>query len=63
MSIDYSKLRGRIVEKFSTQSSFSMALGLSERSLSLKMNSVVDWRQNEILKVMNLLEIPKEEIH
>ena len=41
MAYDYSKLLGRITEKFGTQARFSGAMGMSERSLSLKLNSKV----------------------
>ena len=37
MSFDYSKLAGAIHEKFRTQANFAKAIGLSERSLSLKL--------------------------
>ena len=36
MSFNYSKLRGRIIEKFGTQGCFARKLGVSERTLSLK---------------------------
>lgn len=62
MPMDYSKLKGRIVEKYETQSNFAEAIGLSERSLSLKLNGSVDWKQREILKAMDLLDISAEEI-
>jgi hypothetical protein len=39
MEFDYSKLNGRIVEIFGTQLNFSVAMGLSERSISLKLNN------------------------
>ena len=38
MAFDYSKLRGKIVEKFGTQTEFSKAMNLSERTMSLKLN-------------------------
>lgn len=41
MSFDYSKLRGRIVEKFGTQVNFAKAIKLSERTLSLKLNGKI----------------------
>ena len=40
---DYRKLRGRIKEKFGTQSEFSKKLGLSEVSVSNKLNNIVDY--------------------
>ena len=62
MSFDYSKLSGKIVEKYGTQYNFSIALGLSERSLSLKLNNRVPWKSTELQKAIEQLDIPKEEI-
>lgn len=57
MSYDYSKLRGRIVEKFGTLGAFSRAMGWSERTNGLKLNGAVEWNQSEIVKACDLLEI------
>ena len=57
MEYDYSKLLGRIVEIYGAQSKFSSALGLSGRSLSLKLNGKIDFKQNEISKACSLLKI------
>lgn len=62
MSIDFSKLNGRIVEKFGTQYNFAVALGVSERTLSLKLNDKVDWKGSEIIKVAKLLELEDKDI-
>lgn len=62
MAFDYRKLRGKIVEKYGSQSVFSLAMGLSERTLSLKMNSKVPWKQKEICKAADLLGIPDSDI-
>lgn len=56
------KLKGRIIEKFGTQGNFAKAIGMSERTVSLKLDNQVDWKQSEIVKACELLEIPKEEI-
>lgn len=56
------KLKGRIVEKFSTQGNFAKAMGMSERTVSLKLDNQVDWKQSEIVKACEVLEITKEEI-
>ena len=63
MAYNYSKLLGRIVEKFGTQARFAEAMGLSERSLSLKMNCKVPFKQPEISKACGLLEIDATDIH
>lgn len=62
MSFDFSKLLGRITEKFGTQYNFSIALGLSERTISLKLNNKVPWKSSEIKKATEVLDIPQEEI-
>lgn len=62
MSFDYSNLSGRIVQKFGTQYNFANALGISERSLSLKLNNKVFWKNSEIARVCRLLEINDEDI-
>ncbi len=62
MAYEYSKLLGRIIEKFGTQAKFAEAMGLSERSLSLKLNGKVGFKQNEITKACQLLDITGAEI-
>ncbi len=60
---DYSKLRGRIKEKFGTQSVFAKEIGLSNVSVSNKLNNNVDWGQEEIEKIMHALDIAYTDIH
>ena len=62
MPYDYSKLKGLIVEKYQTQTQFAHAMGLSERSISLKLNRKVGWTQAEISKACKLLSIDSEHI-
>lgn len=62
MSNDYSKLLGRIAEKCGTQAEFADALKMSERSVSRKLNNVVAWKDSEILKAAEVLEIETENI-
>ncbi|WPC07976.1 DUF739 family protein [Globicatella sp. PHS-GS-PNBC-21-1553] len=62
MSFDYRSLNGKIVEMFGTQYNFAVAIGLSERSLSLKLNNKVSWKDAEIYKACQLLNIQEEEI-
>jgi hypothetical protein len=61
MAFNYNKLLGRIVEKFGTQGRFAAAMGMSERSLTLKLHNVREFKQSEIDKACRLLEIPIEE--
>lgn len=63
MAFDYSKLKGRIIEKFSTQYAFAKGIGWSERTLSLKLSGSRSWKQPEILKAIELLELSKNDIN
>lgn len=63
MAYDYSKLMGRITEKFGNQGRFSTAMGMSERSMSLKLNGKVPFKQPEISKACTLLEIEENDIY
>ena len=62
MVYDYSKLEGRIVEKFRTRESFAKALGVTNKSISEKLNNKTIWKQPEISKAMELLSIPGDEL-
>lgn len=62
MAFNYDKLRGRIVEKFGTQGRLARALGVSERTLSLKLNNKIFFSQDEITKISKLLNITLDEI-
>ena len=62
MAFNYSKLAGKIVEVFGTQLRFVEAMELSERTISLKLNSKIEWKQGEIIKACDLLRISVSEI-
>lgn len=62
MHYNYSKLLGRIVEKVGTQGRFAERMETSERTMSLKLNGKIDWKQTEIAKACQVLDIPDEEI-
>lgn len=59
---NYSKLLGRIKEKCGKQSVFSAKMNLSERSMSLKLNGKREWKQGEIQKACEILEITSGEL-
>lgn len=59
---DYSKLRGRIVEKFGTISAFTEALGSSTVTVSAKLNNKSGFSRSDIEHWSELLEIPFVEI-
>jgi hypothetical protein len=62
MKFDYSKLNGRIVEVFGTQKAFAEAMNLSERTISLKLNSKIYFNQDEIVLGVQLLKLTVNDI-
>lgn len=62
MAFNYQKLLGRITEKMGSQAEFARRMELSERTISLKLNGKVQFKQNEIVKASNLLEIDNSDI-
>ncbi len=62
MAYDYTKLNGRIIEKCGSQREFAKRMGLSERTVSQKMNNKIAWKQSEIQKAIVILELTVEEI-
>mgnify|MGYP003266034652 CR=1 FL=1 len=62
MAFDYSKLNGRIVEKCGTQAVFAEKMGLSERSISMKLNNKIFWKQSEIQLAIKILGLAEKDI-
>lgn len=62
MPYDYNKLIGRIIEKFSTRKAFAIEMGMSEHTLSEKLNGKISWKQSEISLACKLLDIADYEI-
>lgn len=54
---DYSKLRGRIVEKYGTASAFADALHTHKSQLSAKLNNKVEITKKDIDEWSDLLDI------
>lgn len=59
---NFSKLNGKIVEVFGTQLAFAEAIGLSEMTISKKMNGKRPWKQTDMAKACEVLGIPISEI-
>ena len=62
MPFNYNKLSGKIVEVFETRYNFAKAMGWSERTLSLKMSGKRSWKQSDISKAINLLNLTEGDI-
>lgn len=61
-TFDYSKLKGRIKEKYETQTELSKHISYGFSSLSMKLNNEVLFSQPDILELLRVLEIPNEDI-
>lgn len=62
MSYDYSKLKGRIIEKFGSRGDFAKAIPISEKTLSSKLTGKTSWSQKQMMRVCEILAIPQYEI-
>ena len=62
VKFDYSKLLGRIKEYGFTQESICLKIGMSESTLSYKLNNKSFFTQIEIKKICSLLGIESEVI-
>lgn len=62
MIFDYNKLKGKIKEKYKSQSNFALTIGWSNRTLSLKLNGKRAWTQVDICKAMKLLDLEEKDI-
>ena len=60
--VDYSKLRGRIREKYGTESAFAEAMEMRATQLSLILNGKALWQQPDIKKACLLLDIGGDDI-
>lgn len=60
--MSYNKLRGKIVEVYGSQKEFSGKIGLSEQSITSKLNGRSDFSQEDILRWSNALKLDKSEI-
>ena len=61
-SYNYSKLLGRIVEVCGSQTEFARRVGLSQHSVSCKLNNKVSFKQDEIEDSIRVLGIERESI-
>lgn len=60
---DYSKLKGRIVEKCGSQEEFAKRMGLSTHSVSTKLQGKSMFKQCEIQKAVSVLSLDERDIH
>ena len=59
---DYSRLKGRIIEKFGNYGEFASAMGWSLATNGKKLSCKVMWQQDDIMKAINLLGLKISDI-
>ena len=57
MTYDYSMLKERITDRFGSAAAFANEIGISERDVSRKLNNECSWKQSEIEKAADALDI------
>lgn len=62
MAFDYSKLTGRIVEKYGTRAAFAEAAGFTEGQLSRRLNNLTPFEDRDIYLCCQLLGIPDSDV-
>lgn len=56
------KLKARIIERFGSQNAFCEAIGMQKSTLSRYLSQGKDWPGSLLIKAVQLLEIPTDEI-
>ena len=59
---DYSKLKGRIIEKCGTQEEFAKRMGFSDRTRAFKMQGKRPFKDKDIEQALKVLDIDRTEI-
>lgn len=61
--MSYAKLKGKITEVFENQGAFAQAMGMDRSTLSSKLGNKTPWKDEEIVKACELLNISIEKVH
>lgn len=56
MEYDYSVLRGRIKEKFGSESALVSAIGMNRSTFSQKINNQSEFSQQDMIQIMSALD-------
>lgn len=59
---DYSRLEGRIIEKYGTRQAFAEAVGFNPTTFSRKLNGAFEFRPSEMSRMIETLEIPLRDV-
>ena len=59
---NYNKLKGRIIEKLGSQTALATQMGISAITLTQKLKGRVAFKNDEILHMSRILDIPSNDI-
>lgn len=62
MEYDYSRLRGRIREKFGSEGNFADKIGMNRSTFSLKCGNKSEFTQDEIFRILQALGLDAADI-
>lgn len=62
MKFDFSKLLGRIIEKYGTRSAFATAMGMADSALHNRLTNKIHFDAEEICLACELLDIDAQDI-
>lgn len=63
MEFDFSRLKGRIIERFGSFASFAHTMGMTKPALHNRLKGFTAFRPEEIIKAAELLGICPSELH
>lgn len=63
MPYDYSKLKGRIIEKCGTLGEFAKRMSLSDKTIGLKLDQLRPFTAKDIEKAVAVLDLDRSEIN
>ena len=62
VEFDYSKLQGKIIEKCGTRMAFANKVGISTVALTQKLKGRVAFKNDEIIHMARILDIPTSDL-
>lgn len=62
IAFDFSRLKGRIVEKFGNNKNFANAMGWAPSAVTYRLRNAIRWKDSEIYEACEKLGIPLSEI-
>lgn len=62
MEFDFKALKGKMIEKYGSQNKFAKEFGVSNNTLSRKMQNKTPFSRDDIVKICKLLDIQTDQV-